>query len=105
MTSKKKHAISTTRISQLEALLKQLHLDYELNQWSKAIKKKNILVLNEALTHTSAQASMNHERLEFLGDAVLRLAASEFIEKKYPKTCTCYQTPQKRAIREHCPTR
>ncbi|MBN7799215.1 hypothetical protein, partial [Parahaliea mediterranea] len=32
--------------------------------------------LDEALTHTSAGLSVNHEKLEFLGDAVLRLAAS-----------------------------
>jgi ribonuclease III len=36
--------------------------------------------LDEALSHTSAGLARNHERLEFLGDAVLRLAASEFLE-------------------------
>ena len=40
--------------------------------------------LDEALTHTSAGLSLNHEKLEFLGDAVLRLAASEFLEQHYP---------------------
>ena len=40
--------------------------------------------LDEALTHTSAGLSVNHEKLEFLGDAVLRLAASEFLEQHYP---------------------
>lgn len=37
--------------------------------------------LDEALSHTSAGLARNHERLEFLGDAVLRLAASEFLER------------------------
>jgi ribonuclease III len=40
--------------------------------------------LDEALTHTSAGLSRNHERLEFLGDAVLRLAASEFLQQQRP---------------------
>jgi ribonuclease-3 len=38
--------------------------------------------LDEALTHTSAGLARNHERLEFLGDAVLRLAASEFLAEQ-----------------------
>ena len=37
--------------------------------------------LDEALTHTSAGHHRDHERLEFLGDAVLRLAASEFLRR------------------------
>jgi ribonuclease-3 len=40
--------------------------------------------LDEALTHTSAGLARNHERLEFLGDAVLRLAAAEFLERDHP---------------------
>ena len=40
--------------------------------------------LDEALTHTSAGLARNHERLEFLGDAVLRLAASEFLAEQQP---------------------
>ena len=40
--------------------------------------------LDEALTHSSARLACNHERLEFLGDAVLRLAASEFLERYDP---------------------
>ena len=41
--------------------------------------------LEEALTHTSAGRPYNHEQLEFLGDAVLRLAASEFLERHQPQ--------------------
>ena len=40
-------------------------------------------LVDEALTHTSTGRHINHERLEFLGDAVLRLAASEFIEEHH----------------------
>jgi len=36
---------------------------------------------SEVLTHTSAVRPPNHQRLEFLGDAVLRLAACEFTEQ------------------------
>ena len=41
--------------------------------------------LDEALSHTSAGLGRNHERLEFLGDAVLRLAASEFLQQHRPE--------------------
>ena len=37
--------------------------------------------LRAALTHTSAGLEVNHEELEFLGDAVLRLACAEFLEE------------------------
>ena len=42
-----------------------------------------LALVDEALTHTSAGLHFNHERLEFLGDAVLRLAASEYIEQHH----------------------
>jgi len=44
----------------------------------------NLAVIDEALTHTSAGLPHNHERLEFLGDAVLRLAAAEFLQRHHP---------------------
>ena len=37
---------------------------------------KLLSLVDEALTHVSAGRSKNFERLEFLGDAVLRLAAT-----------------------------
>ena len=40
--------------------------------------------LRAALTHTSAGLEVNHEELEFLGDAVLRLACAEFLEQNHP---------------------
>lgn len=35
--------------------------------------------IEEALSHTSARRHRNHEQLEFLGDAVLRLAAADYL--------------------------
>ena len=46
---------------------------------------RDLAPIEEALTHTSAGRPVNHERLEFLGDAVLRLAASEFLEDSQPQ--------------------
>ena len=50
--------------------------------WQNGVQDLN--VIDEAMTHTSAGLSKNHERLEFLGDAVLRLACSEFIDQNHP---------------------
>jgi len=46
---------------------------------STALKNKNLIT--RALTHSSIDSSINHEKLEFLGDAVLRLACSEFLHE------------------------
>ncbi len=63
----------------------------------KDIEKKlgiffvNKSLLNQALTHSSYAHEMrkkgvfDNERLEFLGDAVLKLVASEFLFNKYPE--------------------
>ncbi|MGP1371547.1 MAG: ribonuclease III [Almyronema sp.] len=40
--------------------------------------------LNQALIHPSFQANEAYERLEFLGDAALRLAAAEFLLQAFP---------------------
>ena len=45
---------------------------------------KLLSLVDEALIHVSAGRSKNFERLEFLGDAVLRLAATEFIDHHHP---------------------
>ncbi|MEX0587700.1 MAG: ribonuclease III domain-containing protein [Cyanobium sp.] len=45
---------------------------------------RDLAPIEEALSHTSAGRAVNHERLEFLGDAVLRLAAAEFLQGQYP---------------------
>ncbi|NET32977.1 MAG: ribonuclease III [Cyanothece sp. SIO1E1] len=41
-------------------------------------------LLNLALTHSTVSAASNYEQLEFLGDAVVRLAAAEFLLAAYP---------------------
>lgn len=50
---------------------------------------KQAKLLEKALTHRSAlnekkQAAESYERLEYLGDAVLELAASEFLYQNFP---------------------
>jgi ribonuclease-3 len=40
--------------------------------------------IDEALTHSSTGLPRHHDRLEFLGDAVLRLAAAEFLRSAHP---------------------
>ena len=56
-----------------------------LNQPSKQLEQGDKALLQEALTHTSSGLNPHHEQLEFLGDAVLRLTASEFIASAYPR--------------------
>ncbi|MGH7175452.1 MAG: ribonuclease III [Minisyncoccia bacterium] len=51
---------------------------------------KNPALLEEALTHRSylnehPEARAHNERLEFLGDAVLELAVTDFLFRKYPE--------------------
>jgi len=41
-------------------------------------------LLNLALTHPTASAEANYERLEFVGDAVVKLAAAAFLFETYP---------------------
>ena len=65
-----------------------ISLKIRSKKFSEVIKTKNISVIqdfNQALIHSSEDKILNYEKLEFFGDAVLRLAASNFIEKKYPQ--------------------
>ena len=81
-----KNIIKEKRINQIKTFLKSLKIQSE--RFSKIIKKSNISIIqdfNQALIHSSYDKSINYEKLEFFGDAVLRLAASNFIEKKYPQ--------------------
>lgn len=41
-------------------------------------------LLDLALTHPSISAETNYEQLEFVGDAVVRIATSEFLYETYP---------------------
>ena len=69
--------MNSTRTKKLLELLRAIGLQ-ELNS------TKLMNLVDEALTHISAGRGKNFERLEFLGDAVLRLAATEFIDHHYP---------------------
>lgn len=43
-------------------------------------------LLDLALTHPTASAEANYERLEFVGDAVVKLAAAAFLFETYPRS-------------------
>ena len=76
--------ISIQRVDEIINFIKGLNLDQRYQQEFTNKKIKNILYINESLTHSSANNEINYENLEFLGDAVLRLIASDFIKNKYP---------------------
>ena len=81
-----KNIINGNRINQIITFLNSLKI--KSKRFSDIIKKQNASVIkdfNQALTHSSDDKIVNYEKLEFFGDAVLRLAASNFIEKKYPQ--------------------
>ena len=80
-----KNKITNERRQELTDFLKKLKV--EKSSSSNPLEKESakLHLIDEALTHTSANQTKNHERLEFLGDAVLRLVASEFIERHFPK--------------------
>tara|TARA_B100000073_G_scaffold245149_1_gene205664 strand:- start:283 stop:1032 length:750 start_codon:yes stop_codon:yes gene_type:complete len=78
--------INGKRINQIINFLQSLKI--KSNRFSEIISTQNISVIqyfNQALIHSSDDKIINYEQLEFFGDAVLRLAASNFIEKKYPQ--------------------
>ena len=72
--------MDAARRQQLITFLTQLSLEPPAQ-----LSDRELLPLEHALTHTSAGRAYNHEQLEFLGDAVLRLAASEFLEDSQPQ--------------------
>ena len=81
-----KNTISRERINQIITFLNSLKI--KSKRFSELIRTENITVIqdfNQALNHSSNDKIINYEKLEFFGDAVLRLAASKFIEKKYPQ--------------------
>ena len=78
--------INERRIIQIITFLKSLKISSE--RFSELLRSKNIAIIqdfNQALIHSSDDKIINYEKLEFFGDAVLRLAATNFIEKKYPQ--------------------
>jgi len=65
------------RQKQLQSLVHKLGLSADANvQWH---------LLDLALTHPTVSASANYEQLEFVGDAVIRLAAAEFLLETFPQ--------------------
>ena len=81
-----KNIIDEKRLNQIITFLNSLQI--RSKRFSEIIKTENISVIqdfNQALIHSSGDKIQNYEKLEFFGDAVLRLAASNFIEKRYPQ--------------------
>ena len=80
------YIIHAERINQISTFLKSLNI--KSRRFSEIIRTQNISIIqdfNQAFIHSSENKILNYEKLEFYGDAVLRLAASNFIEKKYPQ--------------------
>ena len=74
------------RVEDLVIFLKSLKINsVRFNQILENINLEKLRIINEALTHSSMSKEMNHEKLEFLGDAVLRLSASEFIDNNFKR--------------------
>ena len=46
----------------------------------------NISLYKQAFLHSSKRETVNNERLEFLGDAVLEIAVTEYLFNEYPDT-------------------
>ncbi len=73
----------------IEEIIEFLHsLNINSKRFTKFINTKDECIIdtfNEALTHSSTNKANNYEKLEFFGDAVLRLAASDFIDRTYIK--------------------
>ena len=76
--------ISNQRVTKIINFIRGLNLDQKYQKEFTNEKIKNISYINESLTHSSANSKINYENLEFLGDAVLRLIASDFIKNKFP---------------------
>jgi len=76
--------ISNKRAEEIINFITGLNLDKKYQKEFTKKQIKNLLKINESLTHSSANSKINYENLEFLGDAVLRLVASDFIKNKYP---------------------
>ncbi|MEB3316837.1 MAG: ribonuclease III domain-containing protein [Cyanobacteriota bacterium] len=70
------------RLAQLATFLRELGLD-PVAAGGPGATVKALAPIDEALSHSSLGEKRNHERLEFLGDAVLRLAATEFLRREH----------------------
>jgi ribonuclease-3 len=78
--------MSPDRRRQLLEFLRRLGLDPGADPpVTAAVVERRLRLVEEALSHTSAGLGRNHERLEFLGDAVLRLASAAFLQAEHPR--------------------
>jgi len=75
-------AMKPGRLEQLVAFLGQLGLN-PTAPGGPGVGSESLAPVEEALSHSSAGLAINHEQLEFLGDAVLRLAASVYLEEHH----------------------
>ena len=76
--------IDENRVKQIINFLNSLNINSK--RFVEIINKNDNFIIqtfNEAFTHSSANKIINYEKLEFFGDAVLRLSASDFIERKF----------------------
>jgi len=80
-----KNTLSNKRLKDIVEFISHLNLDQASTEKLTADEINNLLIIDEAFTHSSSNNSINYENLEFLGDAVLRLIASDFIKEQYPK--------------------
>ncbi|MGB3493225.1 MAG: ribonuclease III [Elainellaceae cyanobacterium] len=70
--------LSPHRQKQLAQLIDKLgSLNKSLINWS---------LLDRALTHATFSPELNYEQLEFVGDAVIRLAAADFLFEQFPNS-------------------
>jgi ribonuclease-3 len=65
-------------------------MDFSAHSKRLGVTFKNVELLEEAFTHRSylnehKSASSHNERLEFLGDAVLELSATQFLFNRFPQ--------------------
>ena len=65
-----------SRAAELTDLIQRIDAEIPINP-------ELLALVDQALTHISSGRARNLERLEFLGDAVLRLAATEFIDRHH----------------------
>jgi ribonuclease-3 len=75
-------AVTPERRNQLVTFLQELGVD-PCAPGGPGDSAEALAPIEEALSHTSAGLARNHERLEFLGDAVLRLAAAAFLQREH----------------------
>ena len=76
--------MNKNRVEDIVNFLKSLKINsIRFNQILETHNLEKLRIINEALTHSSMSKKINHEKLEFFGDAVLRLSASEFIENNF----------------------